>query len=99
MVLGKYIKQIRCNKNITLKELSELTGVSESYLSRIENGVKTNPTTSVIERIQEVLGVDILDRKIVFITTELKGIRVILDDKLLNEKQVKSLQEFLLKLK
>lgn len=32
------IKDIRKNKNITQKELSELTGISQSFISEMEKG-------------------------------------------------------------
>lgn len=36
--LGKEIKEVRKEKKITLNELFHKTNISESYLSKIENG-------------------------------------------------------------
>jgi len=51
------LKQIRVEKNISLRKLSEITGISKGHLSRIENG-ETMPTILTIERIAVALKVD-----------------------------------------
>ncbi len=40
MRIEYYIKQIRNDKNITLRELSRKTGISSGYLSEIERNEK-----------------------------------------------------------
>lgn len=45
--LSKRIKEIRKLKNITLKELSEKTSLSPSFLSQVERGVSSMTITSV----------------------------------------------------
>lgn len=42
--------QARVNKNLTLKQLAELTGISKTTLNTIENG-KTSPTLRQLEAI------------------------------------------------
>lgn len=56
--LGKKIKSLRKSKNITLTQLSELSGVSQGYLSRIENG-KHDPTFSILLQIARALEIQI----------------------------------------
>ncbi len=56
--LGKKIKSLRKKNNITLTRLSELSGVSQGYLSRIENG-KHDPTFSVLLQIARALKIQI----------------------------------------
>lgn len=56
--LGKKIKSLRKKNNITLTRLSELSGVSQGYLSRIENG-KHEPTFSVLLQIARALQIQI----------------------------------------
>lgn len=51
------IKEIRENKNMTLLELSEKTGISKSHLNYIERGIK-EPTLSVLVKIALALEVD-----------------------------------------
>jgi transcriptional regulator with XRE-family HTH domain len=52
------IKRIRSNKNITLKVLAAKTGLTEGYLSRIENGTSA-PPISTLSRIAQGLEIDI----------------------------------------
>jgi len=51
------IKEIRENKNMTLLELSEKTGVSKSHLNYIERGIK-EPTLTMLIKIALALEVD-----------------------------------------
>lgn len=37
------IKEIRYNRNLSLRDLSKLTHVSFSYISKLENGIAKNP--------------------------------------------------------
>lgn len=37
------LKQIRIKRNLTTKALSDLTGVSRSYITELENGKYDNP--------------------------------------------------------
>lgn len=50
----------RNRKNVTLMELSELTGISKSTLNNIENG-KVSPTIEQLEIIAKALGCRISD--------------------------------------
>ncbi len=50
----------RDRKNVTLMELSELTGISKSTLNNIENG-KVSPTIEQLEIIAKALGCRISD--------------------------------------
>ena len=35
---------------MTLKQLEEITGITNSYISAIENGRKKNPSTEILEK-------------------------------------------------
>ena len=48
----------RDKRNITLTQLSELTGIGKSTLNNIENG-RTSPTLDQLERIAKALNVKI----------------------------------------
>lgn len=52
--------QARANKNLTLKQLEELTGISKTTLNTIENG-KTSPTLRQLESIAIALDTRISD--------------------------------------
>ena len=49
------LKIIRKEKDLTLEELSELTGVSTGYLCHLENGTRAHPSIEVMERIAKAL--------------------------------------------
>lgn len=48
----------RKNQNITQKELSVLTGITQSDISRIENGTR-NPSLAMVKRIAAGLGMQL----------------------------------------
>ena len=54
------MKQIREEKNVTQNEISEATGVSVPFLSRVENGEKI-PTLALAYSIAKCLGVTLHD--------------------------------------
>ncbi len=54
--LGKNLKRIRTEKNLTQGDIVRSLGFSRSFVSNIENG-KTNPTLSTITNLAKALGV------------------------------------------
>ena len=56
-LLGKRIKEIRLSKNLTQEQLSELTGIGPSSLSKIESGIY-HPTDDNLEKIALALKVE-----------------------------------------
>jgi transcriptional regulator with XRE-family HTH domain len=56
--VGKNIKAIRKQKNITLQELARRSGLTKSYLSRIERSKKA-PPYSTVNRIAMALEVEV----------------------------------------
>ena len=60
MVVGQRLKEDRKKKGLTLKDLSEQTGISISLLSNIERNV-SSPTLVNLNKIVEVLGTQIQD--------------------------------------
>lgn len=66
-MIGENIKKLRKEKGITLSNLAKQSGVSKSYLSSLERGLKTNPSIQIVESVAGVLSIDInelLDRDI-----------------------------------
>lgn len=59
MKIGREIRKIRKDKELTLKTLSELSGITTSGLSQIERGL-TNPSLATLAKITEALGVPII---------------------------------------
>lgn len=48
----------RVSQNITQKQLSELTGITQADISRIENGTR-NPSLAMVKRIAAGLGMQL----------------------------------------
>ncbi|MGN1301650.1 MAG: helix-turn-helix domain-containing protein [Clostridia bacterium] len=55
------IKEIRNCKNMTISELSTLTGICQSYLTQLENNKKDNPSLKIMNKIAYALNVKIDD--------------------------------------
>src|SRR5690625_2910325 len=53
---GKYLRNLRKSKGLTLMQLEELSKVSNSYLSQIENG-KFEPSNDIIRKLSKALEV------------------------------------------
>ena len=56
-LLGKRIKELRVAKNLTQEDLSELTDIGASSISKIESGY-FHPTDENLERIANALNVE-----------------------------------------
>ncbi len=55
---GLRLRELRTKAGLSLSELASRTNVDITYLSKIENGVKSPPSKKVILRLAEVLRVD-----------------------------------------
>ena len=56
--IGSRIKLLRRQKGMTLRHLSEASGLSINAISRMENG-QTSPTVSSVHRLAMALGIPI----------------------------------------
>lgn len=56
MNIGEYLKDLRKSKSLTLSKLATLSGVSQPFLSQIENGSR-NPSPEVLNKIAPALEV------------------------------------------
>lgn len=54
---GFAIKKLRVDRNLELKDLAALSGVSYSILRQTEAGDRNNPTAKTITRVADALGV------------------------------------------
>ncbi|WP_052948815.1 helix-turn-helix domain-containing protein [Mesobacillus campisalis] len=58
---GKKLKELRMKKSLTLSRLSELTGISKSYLSLIERDIQNNPSLDILQRLSRHLDIEVED--------------------------------------
>lgn len=56
--IGPFIRQLRENKNMSIRQLAKHTGVSPAYISQIENNYRNNPTQHVLRSIANGLGIE-----------------------------------------
>lgn len=59
MKLNERLKQLRSARGLSLRALSEMTGIDIKNLSQIESG-KNSPTLNTTEKICKALGVRII---------------------------------------
>lgn len=58
LIIGQQIAMLRKKHGLTIRELSELSGINSSNISKIENG-KYNISIDIIERICKSLGANV----------------------------------------
>lgn len=58
--IGQVIRDLRVEAGISQVELGERSGIYQTYLSRVENGL-ANPTVNALDVIAVTLGVTIFD--------------------------------------
>ncbi len=58
MALGKKIRQLREELGMSQAQLSSQGGLSQGYLSQLENDEVQNPSAAVIFRLAQALNVD-----------------------------------------
>lgn len=51
------LKQLCKDKKITFTEISKETGISTTYLSRLNTGNYNNPSSEIVEKISSILKV------------------------------------------
>ena len=55
--LGPHLKRVRKQKNLTLRAVEEKTGISNAYLSQVENSKINKPSPSVLLKLADCYGV------------------------------------------
>lgn len=54
---GSFFRQLRSSKNITTRKLSQITGVSQGYISAFETGRRGIPSPSILQKLAKGLDV------------------------------------------
>ena len=57
--LDEKLKKLRKDKDLTLQDIRETTGINEGYLSKLERGIKKNPTIDVLEKLANYFNVSV----------------------------------------
>jgi transcriptional regulator with XRE-family HTH domain len=57
-VFGTHIKKLREYNKLSLKDIENMSGISQNYIRSLENGESSVPSNSDIEKLAEVYKVD-----------------------------------------
>lgn len=58
--LGKFLVSIRSSLNLSTYDVNKLSGISQSYLSLVENG-RRKPSANILKKLSNVYHIDYLD--------------------------------------
>ncbi len=56
-VFGKYIKDLREDRQLSLRQVESETGISNSYLSQIERGDRDIPNSKILVKLVDLYGI------------------------------------------
>lgn len=60
-IIGDNLKRIRSEREISQIDLSEITGITNAYISKIENGAKKNPSSVILNKLAIALNCSVDD--------------------------------------
>lgn len=55
---GTFLRDLRKNKQITIRDLAAASGVSATYITNIENGKRSTPSPAILKKLSEPLEID-----------------------------------------
>ena len=61
MTLAEKLKGLREENNMSVAELSEMSGVSKPYIWQIEDGRRKNPSGEILRKLASALGTTVAD--------------------------------------
>ncbi len=53
---GRYLKLLRIDRGMTLRQVEKITKISNSYLSQMESGKRNVPTLKILKRLADAYG-------------------------------------------
>ena len=59
--VGEYLKKARDKRNLSLKAVKEITGISDSALSHIESGKTEVPSPEHLKKLSAAYQIDLID--------------------------------------
>lgn len=57
-VFGKIIKDARLSRRLTIRKVEAQSGVSNAYISQLENGMRDIPSPKIIKKLAPSLGLE-----------------------------------------
>jgi transcriptional regulator with XRE-family HTH domain len=55
--LGTYLRRVRKEKGVTLRDVENTTGISNPYLSQLENDRISSPSPTILHKLAECYGI------------------------------------------
>jgi transcriptional regulator with XRE-family HTH domain len=56
--LGTFLKEARARAGLSIRDLERVSGVANSYLTKLELNQKTNPSADILQRLADALDLD-----------------------------------------
>lgn len=56
-MFGEFLKQLRIDRKMTLRDVEEKAQISNAYLSQVESGERSVPSMKILAKLAEVYGV------------------------------------------
>lgn len=94
--LGAFLKSERNKKKLSLEKVAKAIGVSASYLHRLENGDRKNPSIAVLEQLCEFFSLN--PQKVLEMAGLSKESMIRVDNIKIPLSQIENLASFMLKL-
>lgn len=60
-VFGLYLRGLRNSKKMSIRQLALYSGVSNAYLSHVENGKRSIPSPEILKKLSKPLGVEYVE--------------------------------------
>lgn len=60
-LIGKVLKDLRKKKQLTISQLAKISGYTQAYISKVENGHIQRPSLEALSCLVEALGVNMSD--------------------------------------
>lgn len=59
--IGEYIRKKRMERGLSARELARRSGVSQPYLSQLENGKNENPSIEILKKLAKALNISYVE--------------------------------------
>lgn len=89
---GQYLKRVRKNLGLSLLDVKEKTGISDSRLSRVETGECQEPPALMLKDLSRLYKIDLLDLLLRFNYVDEQHVRVLKGVEFLNAEQLSAVQ-------
>ena len=58
-LFGSYLKKLRLDRKMSLREVEKTAKISNAYLSQVERGERNIPTLKILSRVAKAYGVEV----------------------------------------